>query len=1133
MKIGNYEILGEIFSFRGNVKASEGRKDDGSRVLLLQFPQEKNNQKIFSTAGKVAMDLGSERQMFLPIIEVFTNTNPDGDSMFCVAYEWDDLLTPLRDVDPDRGGLWIMHAAAQILKSVEKRRLSGEFLGEQAIFVDEENYTVCLAFIGLAKAFDECGAGPWPKDASRSYRDDVFYLAKCFENEIQEAKNMPEIVCNCLAGNADGRPRYPNLLREMKSPLFHPLYEKEVFLVLKDGDLDELIEHLNSTHCYLSPWEEDKKGKDRRSCKFFTGKYEGTFINSKDDMHFFVPRYYPSSRRPQGNILLRARFCQKPKSRPVKGEGYHHLAEIGNQKTETLAKWRLVPEKEKEYIEDNKFSAKYLYKRRIAEHPIKKYSFLLSCMPERHGIEDLKARQRQLDIVPVNVRHSENSRDELSAGVIDDIKNRLIFKIRTEKGASDPGTKEKLIIGGKQGKKYPCELYARKGDLLSFMADMDVSDLSKEEIEDLRGESVHLESGAALFGSLEESTILPEIITRDSDTEYSKLPKEGNLSEDISMEVVPFIRQMEAIDAYERGDIADKSLLGILTTPEEYDPPVVKPMDDGDGYWVTSDIEGGQTEPGGDAESEQGGPGSIWVGTGGAQFFNNKLNKSQKEAVWYALQHKLFFIQGPPGTGKTTVIVEMIRQILAKSRNARILICSQTNLAVDNVLERLPDNKREDKHAPIRKVRLASKDTGITPAVKGYWIDKRVKAWAKDVINRSKVAQENAGKMRDTGHEGKIIKVIKKWRSFLGDTKSKNCQIRGNVEGGWLPLETAYLRSMNVLGATCVHIASSRNREIFGNTFDYHIIDEAGKATPGETMIPVVLAKHNVLIGDHKQLPPFVTREEEVWNKVRDELEDEGIEDPRQQFGESLFEKLISAKSMASCQKMLDTQRRMPKQIGDMISKYFYGGELISPEDEEYKLSKKFDLPLKGATSLVFVDTSGKEERHDNGQKKRRENHCNADVVIDTLCCLDRRLKEAGISPKIDIAVIAGYKGQVELLKKRVKREKFRGITVDVNTIDGFQGRENTVVIYDIVRSSSRKRDYIGFLDDPRRLNVALSRAQKLLIIVGDADYLINRALPMPDINPNPEAVRPILGEIAKEIQDQNNVFESLEEALE
>lgn len=1129
----NYEIQSEILSFGNGVQAFEARKqDDGSRAIVVRFPKTESAVRVFSQAERLAMSLRAERQL-LPIVDVFADDENSG--ALCAAYQWDPSLIPLADINPEVRGAWIMRDSARILESFYLRQLSGQFLGEQAIFVDEKTYSIRLAFVGLADAFRACGAGPWHQDVTPNHMDDMHHLAGCFETEIQDA---PDTVRACLADKKEERPRYPQLLREMSaSPLFHPRYAEEVALMSKHADADELVEHLNTTDCYLSPWrEEERKDKLQRQCEFRTGKFAGKFVSGADDRHFFIPLLRRSTETPKGEIL-RARF-RLTANFPEREKGYHHLTALSGQKTETIEKWRVVPEQEKEFIEETAFNARYC---NVREMPgsVRKFSFLLSQGEDVdwQQVQALKERQKQLDAVPMSARIKPNSPNGMSVGKIDNItEGRLVIGVTIDKGSPSPEAKGGLLIGGSSGVAFPYVSRWRNGGVLSFVAaDSGTEDLHnqiKEMLVQTPPPDVSFSGEFAPFGHLHEAAVLPEIVTRDPDAKFEKIPRNGSLLEDVFLETLPFKRQIEAVDLFERGDIVEPALGGVLATPEEHKPLIVTERKKV--FWrdtPDNDTESDSDEEGPGAES-----GHYWINEEPAPpaLFDKKLNSSQKSAVTRALLQKpLFLVQGPPGTGKTTVIIEIIRQILAANSRARILVCSQTNLAVDNVFERLPP-KREKGHAPVRKVRLASdfSSNRIHSKIRPDLVRNKIHSWSKDAINRSKMAQQNAPQKDGASpRERAVARVVKKWQAMLRNPTGKNCQIRGNAEGGWMPMETAFLKSMNVLGATCVHIASSAYRDIFSDTFDHLIIDEAGKATPAESLIPIARAKHIILIGDHKQLPPFVTRENAVRDKVREKMEDEGIEDLSKEFGESLFESLISAKQMEACRVMLNTQRRMPKQIGDLVSKYFYQGELKSPHDEEYARKKRLGLPLKNNTSLVFIDTAGRNNPHDNERVTARQNSCNTDVVVETLHCLDNRLKKEGID-KVDAAVIAGYKGQVELLKKRVKREHFSSLTVDVNTVDGFQGRENTVVIYDTVRSS-RGRASIGFLDDPRRLNVALSRAQKLLIIIGNADYLVNRAEPMRKLNPKKDAKLPILGEITEEIMKQDGVFKSLEEALE
>jgi len=782
---------------------------------------------------------------------------------------------------------------------------------------------------------------------------------------------------------------------------------------------------------------------------------------------------------------------------------------------------------ELEFIEETAFKAAYVYVRPLPESTVSKHAFLLRDDQETDwlAVKNLKMKQKQLEAVPM---WAGGGGHRVDVGEVDDItQGRLAINLECEQvGVRIPESSALLI----NDKRISYDFYWESGRELWFGASCDdaehVADALNENARKNSDIAVTLEETPGVLGTLLGAKVLPEIITRDSQNRVENIPNSGVLQEDVSLETIPFKRQVNAVDKFEQGDIAEPSLCGILATPSAHNPPVIsRPQ---------------------------------------LEFFDKRLNEAQQKAVISAIfQKPLFLIQGPPGTGKTTVIVEIIRQILAANPKARILVCSQTNMAVDNVIERL-DDKKEDGRRVIRKVRLASDNAirqhKISPDAKPFWLRQKLNNWVADAKNRSKQATQKPvvrrGQMARAlmnamgpgdayiQKEQYLWEIMKKWHAFLdARDDTERCQIRGNVEGGWLPLKTAWLKSMNVVGATCVHIASREYRNVFGESYDCLIVDEASKATPAETLIPAVLAKQVVLIGDHKQLPPFVTPEREVWKKVRGESpdwEDYGIEDIRRRFGVSLFEDLITVFSkepkLQSCQIMLDEQRRMPKQIGDLISNHFYDGNLTTPEDDKYVQNKRLALPLKRETPLIFINTAGRGDVHDNQRSSWRQNERNADIVVETLRCLDKSLNEES-----DIAVIAGYRGQVDLLEKQIrldaKSERYVNLKIPsdpgavVNTVDGFQGRENAIVIYDVVRSS-RGADSIGFLDEPRRLNVALSRAQKLLIIIGDADFLIGRAKPNPELNPNAEAVKPILGEIAEEIRQQGFMFNSLKEAL-
>lgn len=1167
-----YNLQQKIISFSGGTDVWRAEKEiGGAPVLVLRFPRREGiDPGVYRRGVEIASQLRNDAAL-LPILEPRFD---EGEFACCIAYSCNLEMAPLTEMlgryaEEKQNALWAMRAIAEKLESLHKRRVSGHFLGAEGVFVDEGNFTARLGFIGLSEIFRAHGAGPWAENTPPpDWRDDVYHLAGCFEHDMLMTSDAD--VRACRADEKSARPDYPKLLRAMAADVvFRPCYSDEMLLLFANNiDADSAINHLNHLNlndCYVSPWRgKEVKGKRSRDCNFYTHEFCGVFVQSEGDKHFYVPSFRRVNSPPSGTVL-RVQFQRTEQSVRGISDEYHHLAVLGDEKSGTIQEWRLVPEQEKEYIEETAFRAAYVHFR-VMDKSVNKFSFLLRKDEDTdwQQMEALREKQKRLDAVPMR---AGRRRADMDVGVVYDTSGRFTVWVESDKdGAADAG---ELLVGG--GLTVPFEFHWRKDRRrICFVAPRGFdAEEALAAIEEMRqnGDAVDVSVKGlpGKIGMLDDAAELREIITMDAQTSAG-IPESGNLHEDVSNEIIPLNRQIEAVSQFERGDMAEPALGGILATPSAH-RPLITPLVE----FASSSASAPSSDAAVDSESKDSqnqlsvvSPAAANFTAGKLVLFDQQLNESQQQAVRGALfQKPLFLIQGPPGTGKTTVIVEIICQMLAANPRARILLCSQTNLAVDNVIEKLPSDKKKTGRAVVRKVRLARNEKTITKDVRPYWFDKRFKIWFSDAINRSqqvakgaiapavfvpKSKSEFARKLADAvekaeapaqKREKMIGKIVKKWHAFLHDSDPKWRQMRGNAEGGWLPLETAFLKSMNVVGATCVHIASGRYRDIFSDTYDCVIMDEAGKATPAESLIPIVRARQTVLVGDHKQLPPFVTGEKKVWKMVQgksEELQDEGMDVLRRRFGESLFERLIKEPQMEGAQVMLDTQRRMPKQIGDIISRFFYEDKLRSPDDAEYARKKQVAMPFKRRTGLVFIKTDGQKDRHDNGGSHWRQNKCSARVVMKILRCLDDNLEK-----QADVAVIAAYRGQVDLLRKMLRREKrskgFRKIKglnngdpgTIVNTVDGFQGRESAIVIYDVVRSSSGSAT-VGFLDEPRRLNVALSRAQQLLIVVGDADFLINRARPGAD---RKLADKPILGEISEEILRQGFIFDHLEEALQ
>ena len=276
-----------------------------------------------------------------------------------------------------------------------------------------------------------------------------------------------------------------------------------------------------------------------------------------------------------------------------------------------------------------------------------------------------------------------------------------------------------------------------------------------------------------------------------------------------------------------------------------------------------------------------------------------------------------------------------------------------------------------------------------------------------------------------------------------------------------------------LVGATCLGIASLSAAIDFN--FDWVIVDEAGKATPPEILVPICLGKKVVLVGDHKQLPPVV---DEALLKLQDK---ERMNITREDLELSLFEYLERSLN-DDCKSILDEQYRMNPVIGDLISKLFYESKLLSKTSREEKT-----IPLKMFESkpLVWLSTASRSDRKEERISDSYRNSCEAKIIFEQLLEIDEELGELKL--KKETAIIAGYRGQRDRLTRLYEssyKARFRNMTVEINTVDAFQGRETDIVFYSVVRSNDDGK--LGFLKDARRLNVAFSRARELLVVVGD-----------------------------------------------
>ena len=427
------------------------------------------------------------------------------------------------------------------------------------------------------------------------------------------------------------------------------------------------------------------------------------------------------------------------------------------------------------------------------------------------------------------------------------------------------------------------------------------------------------------------------------------------------------------------------------------------------------------------------------------QPLDSSLNLSQQEAVRFALTaNDVAIIHGPPGTGKTTAVVELIRQ--ATRRDETVLACAPSNLAVDNIFERLL--------AAGENVLRLGHPARVLPELREHTLDLIIEndtdvQLARKLMREAHALRDQAGKWtRGKPEPGVRRDLRQEAKQMLEDARRMENYAVERI-----------LNAAQILCATTTGLSS----EILGQRrFDLCVIDEAAQSTEPGTWIPLLRSERVVLAGDHYQLPPTIV----------------SVEAAKQGFGVSLMERLMSELG-AEASRRLTIQYRMNQAIMDFSSTEFYEGSLQADMTVVGHLLA--DLPGVELTELTttpihFIDTAG--ASYDEEIEPDGESHLNPDEAA-LVCRKVEALLEAGVAPA-DIAVIAPYTAQVRLLRERLGQPD-----AEINSVDGFQGREKEVVIISLVRSNPEGA--IGFLADTRRMNVALTRARRKLIVIGDS----------------------------------------------
>ena len=485
------------------------------------------------------------------------------------------------------------------------------------------------------------------------------------------------------------------------------------------------------------------------------------------------------------------------------------------------------------------------------------------------------------------------------------------------------------------------------------------------------------------------------------------------------------------------------------------------------------------------------------------------LNEKQLEAVAKAVAAPdIAIIQGPPGTGKTTVIAEIIYQQILKKPDSKILLTSQTNLAVDNALERLKGTKGI---RPVRIQNTSNENKELGMVAKRYMLD-YMEDWciqpdSSNVDNGVSLWLDTILKKMDDNE--KYSSILQQWKQDLQE-RDQNTREQ---------FFEAYKNNVNLVAATCSICGSKLLQDVYallyGNTenaFDIVIMDEASKATPLEMSVPMVWGKKIIIIGDHKQLPPMMN-EDNIIISLKKAGKPE-LAEAIDGFKESQFEILFRSafKLKPSIVATLDTQYRMHKKIMNTVG-HFYSEELedglicglndsdMDNPDYNARGSRYHGIKIPGYiepdTHAVWINVDSQESQPNGSTSYVNEGELKAvQTVLKALQKAEgfKEFMDSQQAPEDkEIGVITFYGAQFGKLKEMYKKGelgKDLSYPINIDVVDKFQGMERNIVIISTVRNN--KIGKYGFAEDIRRINVGFSRARRLLIVVGNRKFFKN-----------------------------------------
>jgi len=435
------------------------------------------------------------------------------------------------------------------------------------------------------------------------------------------------------------------------------------------------------------------------------------------------------------------------------------------------------------------------------------------------------------------------------------------------------------------------------------------------------------------------------------------------------------------------------------------------------------------------------------------------LNPSQNGAVQLVEDAvDVAVIHGPPGTGKTTTMIAAIEQSLKKY--SQVMVCAPSNAAVDLLVEKLVDRNISTLRLghPARvddKILSQTLDAKIATH-DSYRELKKVKKSAEEYRSIAKKYKRNFG------HEER--KQRKQLFEMAGRLKEEAAQLEDYITYD-------IFQQSKVIAATLV---GAGHHSLKGKNFPIVFIDEAGQGLEPATWIPVLKAQKVVMAGDHCQLPPTV----------------KSFEAGQQGLKETLFEKVIERQPQVS--SLLTLQYRMPEIIMGFSNKEFYHGALQAADNT------RFHLLDDGEPQMLFIDTAG--SGYLEHVEKDSLSTANYEEAKFTMEFLENMLTSLGgeniLSKKWEVGLISPYRAQVRRFKELFQDTSTyptlsminEQLTID--TIDGFQGQERDIMVISLVRSNPKGE--IGFLSDTRRMNVALTRAKRKLVVIGDSSTISN-----------------------------------------